>query len=145
MVHVMKETRTKHLVESEQRGDIRNMGRAPSGLMYEVMIAVKQNGISSLDDKLSLDLVPRLNEDGFRWMSGDEVDEWTRNKVAQNAVHKWLEDNGVKVTWETKAGHYLKAKASISTWESLLGTEFFMGGSSYSQRYNFFARLRVNC
>ena len=42
MVHVMKETRTKHLVESEQRGDIRNMG-CSSGQMYEVtVIAVKQ-------------------------------------------------------------------------------------------------------
>ena len=36
-------------------------------------------------------------------MSGDEVKEWTENKEAQNFVHEWLEDNGVEITWTSKA------------------------------------------
>lgn len=126
MVHLIKETRTKHLVESEQRGAIKNIGRAPAGLMYEITVAVKQSGIKSLHEKLITDLAPRVNEDGFHWMSGDEVKEWTQNKLAQDSVRGWLEGNGVEIMWTSKAGHYVKAKASISTLETLLKTEFYM-------------------
>ena len=66
MDHVLKETRTRHLVELEQRGDIKSLGRAPAGLVYEIQIAVKQNGVQGLHEKLLRDLAPRVNEDGFR-------------------------------------------------------------------------------
>jgi hypothetical protein len=113
---VLKEKRVGHVQHLEK------VGSPEPEVEHEVVIAVEQN---SVEAQLLDEYIPRVNEDGFEWLTFDEVNKMTAKPESQKAVRDWLEGHGVSVTWVSKSGHYLKASAQIGKWESMLNTKFY--------------------
>merc|ERR1712048_1128950 len=66
---------------------------------------------------------PRSPKRG-QYLSYDEAQSFTANAEGSEKVRAWLERNGVQVTEVHKYGHFMKARALVSRWESLLNTKF---------------------
>jgi subtilase family serine protease len=59
-----------------------------------------------------------------QWLSFDEVGDIIRNEEAFNKAKTWLTENGATVLWNSPHLTYIRATASIGTWEKVLHTEF---------------------
>ena len=97
---------------------------------HEVVLAVRQHNMDRLESRLTEELLPRVNDEGFQWMSFEEVNGLTASAVSQSKVKEWLIEEGVDITLVTKSGHFVKAVADISKWESMLNTKFYIWESS---------------
>ena len=90
---------------------------------HEVVVAVAQNNL----DKLERELEERSNPyhtNYQQWLSFDEIGEMTRNVEATAKIKSWLTASNATITEESPYGEYITARASVSTWERLLQTDF---------------------
>lgn len=114
----------------QKAADIEKVGTPVGSSLHEVVLATRQDNIASLESRLLTEMIPRVNDDGFRWLNFDEVNRETENRDSQALVKGWLDEQGVNITWVSKSGHFFKAEAAISTWESMLDTRFYIWRSS---------------
>merc|ERR1711865_1314431 len=97
--------------------------KASGDEMHQVSIAVKQQNLDLLHDKLMEVSMPDSPQRG-QYLSWDEAHKLTANPDATASVLSWLEANGVEVESVHKHGHFIKAQAKVSSWEQLLSTSF---------------------
>jgi len=97
--------------------------KASAGEMHQVSIAVKQQNLDLLHDKLMAVSMPDSPQRG-QYLSWDEAHKLTSNPDATASVLSWLKENGVQVDNVHKHGHFIQAQATVSTWEQLLSTSF---------------------
>jgi len=97
--------------------------KASAGEMHQVSIAVKQQNLDLLHDKLMEVSSPDSPKRG-QYLSWDETHKLTANPDATASVLAWLNENGVEVESVHKHGHFIKAKTNVATWEKLLSTSF---------------------
>ena len=87
-------------------------------------------GLKILEKKLDEISSPR-SMNYQKWLSFEEVGSLTSNPEGRDAVLKWLAETRsprgelAVVTWQSRRGEYIKARASIEHWEHVLRTEFF--------------------
>jgi tripeptidyl-peptidase-1 len=110
--------------------------------MHDVVFAIKQRNMDELEKIFYAVSDPRnpkygkhLTYDQVRTGSASrrqthnlcimQVTNLTSNMEATVQVQQWLEHNGATIVHTTKRGDYIKARASINTWEHLLSTTFF--------------------
>ena len=93
----------------------RRAGRSPPGQPHELLFGLRQraDGLAEIEARLLLPEQPRH-------LSLREVGELTRNETALAALRGWLEEGGAEITAVTLGGEYLRASASVATWEELL-------------------------
>jgi tripeptidyl-peptidase-1 len=121
MNFVVKERRLRN-----EAAKMEKMGTPEGSLMHEVVIATRQDNIATLESQLKNEMIPRINDDGFRWLTFEEVNRVTERTDSQALVKGWLDKQGVNVTWVSKSSHFLKAKAEITKWETMLDTRFYV-------------------
>lgn len=97
--------------------------RPPGDTVHEVMIAVKQNNLDALDIMLQERSHP--NSPKYRqWLTREEVAAQTHNPVGLAAVHDWCRAEGIDVTWTASRGEFVRASASVATWNRVLRADF---------------------
>lgn len=115
------------------RDSFRKMQPSEASLRHEVVIAVKQKNLDTLE-AMVLER-SRPGSDKYRnWMTHKEVGELVKNPEGTAAVEKWLESNNIDLTWKSVHGEYLKASAPIEVWEKLLDTQFYQFEDTSSKR-----------
>lgn len=96
---------------------------SPLDHIHEVLIAVKQNNL----DKIQAKLMERSKPGSAlyqRWLTFDEVGVLTQNKVAFSSIMSWLNQSDVIISWISNRRDYIRASATIQTWNQLLNTKF---------------------
>lgn len=114
------------VVEEKQhqlRQDWEEVGKPHGGEQHKVAIAVKQQNLDLLYDKLMEVSSPGSDQRG-QYMSWDEAQGMTANPNATVSILSWLGEHGIQVESVHKHGHYIKAQANVSTWEQALSTTF---------------------
>ncbi len=99
---------------------------------HELIFAIKQNNLDVLDEIL----MERSNPSDPKyqqWLTYAEVTNLTANVNGTTAVQQWLEANDIKIHWKSKRGHYIKARASVATWETQLDTTFYLWQDTASE------------
>ena len=119
---------TSHSVEMESmipRVDFAKCNRCAGYLTHEVFIAVKQKNLDILEEEVLQRSTPGspLYQ---QWMTRSEVDAMKSNPEGGDAVAQFLIEHNVEITWSSRNKDYMKATATISHWEHMLNTEFYM-------------------
>lgn len=91
---------------------------------HEVVIAITLKNLDLLEN-IVLDITNPDSPNFSKWMTTDEVNDLIKNEDALQNVTNWLDSNNVTITWRSLDTSYIKAVASISTWETLLHTKFY--------------------
>ena len=107
------------------RNDIQRMDRMASDFVHEVTFVIQQRNIPVLTAFLHDVSDPRSMNYG-RHKTKQEVADMTSNYEAREAVLSHLILSGAMIVAETLHGEYITANASISVWESMFNTQFFM-------------------
>jgi tripeptidyl-peptidase-1 len=107
------------------RNDIRKMERMASDFVHEVTFVIRQSNISVLTAFLN-DVSDPASVNYGRHMTKQEVADMTSNYEARGAVVSHLILSGATIVAETLHGEYITANASVSVWESMFNTQFFM-------------------
>ena len=115
--HIQKESIIK-------RESMKKKSRASGEMIHEVIFAIKQNNLDTLDAMLLERSTPG-SPTYQQWMTFEEIGDYISNPDSANAVKNWLGTNGITTHWESPRKEYLKAKASIAKWEELFAAEFF--------------------
>ena len=108
-----------------RRNDIKKINRMTSGFIHEVTFVIRQRNMLELTAILN-DVSDPLSTNYGRHMTKDEVAKLTSNPEARDAVVSHLIASGATIVSETLHSEYITVNASISVWESMLNTEFFM-------------------
>lgn len=98
--------------------------RVDGNYQHELVFAIQQLNQDKLEQIVN-DISSPISPDYQKWLTYSQVGELTSNLDGAVTVRNWLEANSVTITWESNHHDYLKAKASISTWENLLQTYFY--------------------
>ena len=110
--------------EMNERDDFIMLERSPSDTRHELVFAIKQLNLDQLNNILT-----EISSPGSlryqKWLTNEEVGNIVSNSNGTNNVVKWLESEGVFVSWSSQHFEYLKATANISVWERVLNTQFF--------------------
>ena len=110
----MNSHRQEHLIQQR---------RAPQDLLHEVVFAVRQKNSEHLEAELLERSTPESPK-YQRWMTFDEVGDFTSNPVGAGIIKDWLILNNATITWESLHNDYIKATAPVQVWEYLFSTEF---------------------
>ena len=119
--HVFMES----IPQVRSRNDIQKMNRMASDFVHEVTFVIRQSNISVLTAFLN-DVSDPSSANYGRHMTKQEVADMTSNHEARGAVVSHLTRSGATIVAETLHGEYVTAKASISVWEEMFKTQFFM-------------------
>jgi hypothetical protein len=93
--------------------------------MHELVFCVKQMNLDVLTDTLLSRSTPG-NTLYQHWLNFDEVGELTSNINSSIAIKNWLTAHDVFVHWESIHHDYIKANATVSVWQHLLNTTFYL-------------------
>lgn len=110
--------------EMNEREDFIMLERSPRDTKHELVFAIKQLNLDQLDDIL-MNISSPDSLHYQKWLSYEEVGNIVFNSNGTDNVIKWLESEGVYVSWSSQHFEYLKATANISVWERILNTQFF--------------------
>jgi tripeptidyl-peptidase-1 len=105
--------------ESFVRGE-----RSPALIEHEVFIAVHQNNLPDLK-KAIIERATPGHPLYQKWFTFHEMGAIVQNEKGYGKIKSWLEENDVKIIWVAPYKEYIKATASIATWEKMLKTEFY--------------------
>jgi subtilase family serine protease len=107
------------------RASLTKLGPAEKHIIHEVTVAVKQKNL----DRVKV-LVEERSTPGSplyqQWLPLAEVRSLTRNNEALREVVSWLNDVNATISWTSSFGEYVRAHATIETWERALDTKFFL-------------------
>jgi subtilase family serine protease len=98
---------------------------ASLSVSHELVFALKQHNLDQLHEILQNRSTPGSSM-YQKWLSFEEIGTLTSNREGAAQVVQWLEGNNVTVSWISVHHDYIKARAPISTWNSLLEAEFFV-------------------
>ena len=108
-----------------RRRDLTVSTRASPSHVHECWIAVKLRNLDTLE-KILVDITTPYSSKYGKHLSQSQLGALTKNSPAISAIVSYLEANGAKVIDSmTSNGEFVKAKAPISIWESMLQTEFY--------------------
>jgi len=91
---------------------------------HELVFAVVQKNTEVLEEQLMLRSTPGT-ENYQQWMSYEQVHDLSSNIEGSRAVLEWLSVHDVQVTWQSTHQEYIKATATIATWENVLSASFY--------------------
>ena len=97
--------------------------RAPYDKLHEVVFAVRQRNTENIESELIERSTPESSR-YQKWMTFEEVGDYTSNLHGAKAIRKWLSLSNATVTWESLHSDYIKATAPVRTWEHLFSTTF---------------------
>ena len=112
-------------LEPKSRKDIQKINRMASDFVHEVTFVIQQRNIPELTVILN-DVSDPSSINYGRHMTKQEVADMTSNNEARGAVISHLTLSGATIVAETLNGEYVTANASISVWEDMFNTQFFM-------------------
>lgn len=93
---------------------------------HELAFVIRPKGLDELE-ALALDLTNPSSANYRRWISRDEVSRLARNEAALLELHTHLAGfPELTVLHESRDGDVVRVHGPVSSWESLLGTEFFV-------------------
>lgn len=93
-------------------------------LIHEVTIAVNQRNLDLIHDILMERSQPG-HTNYQKWLSFSEIHSLIRNDEAVKAIRSWVKEAGGKIISVTPHGDYIRAAASICTWERALDAKFY--------------------
>lgn len=103
-----------------------NVGSVDASQYHEILIALKQNNLDTIDSMLMERSTPG-SRNYQEWLSFDEIGEWIRNDEAVDAVTTWIQGiQGANITWMSPRKEYFKVNATISIWERELNSKFYL-------------------
>ena len=108
-----------------RRSDIQKIDRMTSDFIHEVTFVIKQRNMRELTIFLD-DVSDPASVNYGKHMTKEEVANLTSNPTARDATMSYLTSSGATIVEETLNGEYVTANASISVWERMLNTRFFM-------------------
>lgn len=108
-----------------RRTDVQQIHHMTSDFIHEVTFVIRQRNMIELTTILN-DVSDLRSVNYGRHMTKEEVAQLTSNPEARDAVVSHLTDSGATIVAETLHGEYITANASISVWESMFNTQFFM-------------------
>jgi len=91
---------------------------------HELTFSVRARNIEALETLLNEHLAHPDSPRYQQWLSFDEVKAMTYDAEASKATKEWLAMHGASVSSESSNGFFIKATASIETWEIMLETKF---------------------
>ena len=99
-------------------------------LIHNFTVVIKQNNLDLLDEMLIARSTPG-HELYQTWMSKDEIDAYTRNDDAVEAVTTWLLEHNVQIDAFSANDEYIYASAPIHQLEKMLATKFYKWNATY--------------
>jgi hypothetical protein len=123
----------KDSVNFQNRRDIVKGKRARSNIQHEVIIALRQRNVDQLEDILLSLSMPTSPQYGQYWTI-DQIRQLTSDEFAFQAIEKYFKSFNTKTRSTAKLVdivhvspflEFAVVRASISTWEEILQTEFF--------------------
>jgi subtilase family serine protease len=125
----------KEMERMKQRSTFKQLIRSPSDHVHEVVFALKQNNLDVIEREV-LERATPGNTKYQQWMTFDEVGSLIRNDAATQYLTDLLQlDSSINITWQSKRGEYVKAQAPISSWETLLSTQFYEWHDTHNAAY----------
>ena len=107
------------------RSDLHKIDRMTPDFIHEVTFVIRQRNMLELTTILN-DVSDPASVNYGRHMTKEQVAYLTSNPEARDAVVSHLSASGATIVAETLHGEYITANASISVWESMFNTQFFM-------------------
>jgi len=98
--------------------------RASPEQPHDMLLAVKQRNMDHVEEVLMDRSDPKSTNYG-KWLSGNEVRAITRNEEALGAVRNFLTQSGMEIVRTSLGGEFIRARASIQTWEKVLENELY--------------------
>ena len=114
----------KILMNSHRQEHLTVQSRAQPDYLHEIVFAVNQKNTENLEAAL-LDRSTPEHSLYQKWMTFEEVGEFTSNPYGAGMIKEWLRNNNATITWESIHNDYIKATASIQIWEYLFDTIFY--------------------
>lgn len=116
-------------------------GKASVDTMHEITIAVQKLNLDYIESSLIERSTPG-NALYQEWLTFDQVGEFTTNREGYNVIQNWLLSENIDITWVSTFNHYIKASATIKTWERVLEADFHIwknteNGHSYTRAHSF--------
>ena len=99
-------------------------------LIHNFTVVIQQNNLDLLDEMLIARSTPG-HELYQSWMTKDEIDVYTRNDIAVEAVTTWLLEHNVKIDAFSANDEYIYASAPIRQLEKMLDTKFYKWNATY--------------
>ena len=99
-------------------------------LIHNFTVVIQQNNLDLLDEMLIARSTPG-HELYQTWMTKDEIDVYTRNDDAVEAVTTWLLEHDVKIDAFSANEEYIYASAPIRQLEKMLDTKFYKWNATY--------------
>ena len=103
--------------------ELESVGNAPDSMTHTVIFAVNQLNSDRIQYLLE-DVSNPSSKNYGKYLTRDEVGEITSNIESSLLVEKFLILNDVRIVWKSTYGEYIRASANVSTWNSLLQTNF---------------------
>jgi tripeptidyl-peptidase-1 len=96
-----------------------------SNHVHEVIFAVKQNNLDILQEML-MERSDPSSSTYQKWLSFEKIGDITGTKRSAIRIHEWLTDHGLNASWTSSNHHYIKVNTTISKWEQIFDTEFYI-------------------
>lgn len=109
------------------------LGKADSTVHHELIFAIKQLNVVTLNDLLLS--VSNISSPYYgHYLSRDEVASYTSNPLGVQSVTNYLLARGITNFRTTKYGEYIIATAPLYMWEVLFKTTFYNVENSYNKK-----------
>lgn len=109
------------------------LGKADSTVHHELIFAIKQLNVTTLNDLLLS--VSNISSPFYgHYLSRDEVASYTSNPLGVQSVTNYLLARGITNFRTTKYGEYIIATAPLYMWEVLFRTTFYNVANSYGKK-----------
>ena len=99
-------------------------------LIHNFTVVIQQNNLDLLDEMLIARSTPG-HELYQSWMTKDEIDAYSRNDVAVEAVTTWLLEHNVNIDAFSANQEFIYASAPIRQLEKMLDTKFYKWNATY--------------
>ena len=100
-------------------------------MIHYFTVVIQQNNLDLLDEMLIARSTPG-HELYQNWMKKDEIDVYTRNDDAVEAVTTWLLDHNITIDAFSANEEYIYASAPIHQLEKMLDTKFYKWNATYT-------------
>ena len=109
---------------------LHNIDSSEPDLIHSFTVVIQQNNLDLLDEMLIARSTPG-HELYQNWMTKDEIDVYTRNDDAVEAVTSWLLEHNVTIDAFSANDEYIYASAPIRQLEKMLDTKFYKWNATY--------------
>ena len=110
---------------------LHKIDHAESDMIHNFTVVIQQNNLKLLDEMLIARSSPG-HELYQNWMTKDEIDAYSRNDDAVEAVTTWLLDHNITIDAFSANDEYIYASAPIHQLERMLGTKFYKWNATYT-------------